>query len=91
MPSLSLGDLADLLIAHAAGEISEGGLVEITGLDRLALRAMLLKAIARSDELWRSWRESEERRFQETWKSSPPATTDTASATSPPGESSGSG
>jgi hypothetical protein len=91
MPSLSLGELSDLLLAHVAGELSEGALTEITGIGRLELRAMHLKAIARSDELWRSWRESEERRFRATFASPPVETTDTASSTSAPDVNSGSG
>ncbi len=58
--TLSLGDLADLLVAFAAEELSEGAMVEITGLDRLSIRGLYQDAISRSEELWESWRRSEE-------------------------------
>lgn len=47
----SLGDLADLLIGWEAGEVSEGRLVELTGLDRLDLRGLRLASIERAKRL----------------------------------------
>jgi hypothetical protein len=87
LPSLSLGELSDLLIAHAAGEFSEGALVDITGLDRLTLRAMHLKAITTSEKLWKSWRASEEVRFMTSLESSKPTPTDIESSSPNPGKS----
>jgi len=58
--SLGLGDLADLLIAWAAGEVSEGFMVDITGMDRFALRGLYQGAIDRAGKLSESWRTSED-------------------------------
>jgi hypothetical protein len=45
---LSLGMLADLLVAWAEGEISEGRMAAVTGIDRLVLRGLKLGAIDRA-------------------------------------------
>lgn len=42
---LSLGDLANLLLAWEAGEVSEGRVVEVTGFDRVTCRDLKLSAI----------------------------------------------
>ena len=42
---MSLGTLANLFLAWEAGEVSEGRMVELTGLDRVSLRDLKLSAI----------------------------------------------
>ncbi len=51
---LSLGDLADLLVAWAEGEVSEGRLAELTGLDRVSLRGLKQAAVERAIRLAQS-------------------------------------
>lgn len=85
---LSLGDLADLMVAFAAGEMSGGFLRQITGLDGNAIDFLYNDALARSEELCRSWRESEEVRFRASFASSPSIPTDTESSSSTPAENS---
>ncbi len=63
--SLSLGDVADLLVSHAAGECSEGALADITGMNRDTLRGMIQNAISQSDRLFKLWQIMEEERFKE--------------------------
>jgi hypothetical protein len=46
---LSLGLLADLLIAWAEGEMSEGFVQDVTGIDGLTLRGLKLAAIDRAN------------------------------------------
>lgn len=45
---LSLGLLVDLLVAWAEGEVSEGFVVKVTGLDRFDLRGLKLASIRRA-------------------------------------------
>jgi hypothetical protein len=77
---LSPGELTDLLIAWAAGEVSEGRLAELTGLDRTSLRGMLQNAIKRGEELAKS-----DRSRSALWHSSRSGIT-----TDPPNSSAGS-
>jgi hypothetical protein len=84
---LSLGDLADLVVGFASGTLSEGAMVEITGMDRLSIRGLIQDAVDRSETLWESWRNSEEERFRATRGSSPSATSDGGSSSSTPGGS----
>jgi hypothetical protein len=79
---LSLGDLADLLLAYAAGEMSLGFLLQVTGLPGDDVGRLYWDAISRADRLCWSWRESEEARFRASLASSPSTATDTASSSS---------
>jgi hypothetical protein len=45
---LSVGLLADLLIAWAEGEVSEGWLTEVTNIDRITLRGLKADSIDRA-------------------------------------------
>ena len=47
MRRLSAGDVVNLLLAHEAGEFTEGRLVELLGVDRLTLRGWKMQAIKR--------------------------------------------
>lgn len=79
---LSLGDVADLLVCHAAGECSEGALAEITGIDRDTLRGMLRNAISVAETLFECWREVEDERFKASRRSPPSAGSASESGTS---------
>lgn len=48
---VSPGELSDLLVAWSEGEISEGRLVEVSGIDRLTLRLFKGLAIKRAAAL----------------------------------------
>lgn len=61
---LSLGDLADLMVAHAAGEISGGYLRQITGLGGRAIDILYGGALARADEICKAYAAKEEARFR---------------------------
>lgn len=79
MKNLSIGDLTDLIVAYVAGEMSEGLLSQMTGLDRMVLRGLHQDAITRSDRLCESYREEEESRFQASLVSSKSALSDSGS------------
>lgn len=55
LKSLSLGDLTDLVIAFAMGEMSEGFLIEITGLSGDQVRALHYDAVQRANQLADAW------------------------------------
>jgi len=48
---VSAGELADLMIAWREGNVSEGRLVELTGIDRINLRNLHAESIRRADDL----------------------------------------
>jgi hypothetical protein len=79
LKSLSLGDLADLLVLYAVGEMSMGLLSQVTGMRRDDLTKLHQGAIERSEALLESYRKSEESRFQESYKSSQKRGADTPS------------
>lgn len=71
LKKLSLGDLADLMVAFAAGEMSGGFLRQITGLDGTAIDFLYHDALARADEIAKAYWAKEEARFQESFRRQP--------------------
>jgi hypothetical protein len=55
LKTLSVGDLADLLVAFAAGEVSEGFLRDVTGLPGDTVRALWFDAIERAKVISDAW------------------------------------